>query len=145
MVPAASAKGVLRMSWTFFVASSGELRYVMKQGRNRRFLSLSESGALPLNFVQFVTFTNKVGDWLDLTNFQVLERRFVRRLFTVAAFLQVYCFEPICTYLCLRWLKLCNARCPMVTLSGLVAVDLSLCVLPFVIVIHSPSLGPGCC
>ena len=29
--------------------------------------------------------------------------------------------------------------------SGLVAVDLSLCVLPFVSVIHSPSLGPGCC
>ena len=96
-----------------FAASSGELLYVMKQGQNRCFLSLSVSGALPSKLVLLVTFTNNLGEWLDLTNFHVLKRRFVRPFFlAVAAFFQVRCFEPICTHSCVRWLKLCNTRCP---------------------------------
>ena len=54
---------------------------MMKQCQNRRIPSLSESGVLPSNFVQFVTFTNHFGDWLDSTNSHVLEKRLVRLLF----------------------------------------------------------------
>ena len=57
--------------------------------------------------------------------------------------------QPSCTYVVLNppvlvstLAQACNTRCLVATLSGLVAVDLSLCVLPFVIVILKPAKGP---